>query len=125
MGFHHANATAAAVNHQIWFGTDGVKWRVTATCAWQQIPNAVVHGEITRYVTRGNPPVRAKAIQRTVFVEGLTVPVNAQIQVGGCKHTYTVIETHAHGTRAGLTCQRADVAEITRLDYRRQPGGQM
>jgi hypothetical protein len=121
---HSANAATAAINHQIWFGEDGVRWRATPTCAWQEIPNAVVHGEITRYVTRGNPAVRSKAIQRTVFVEGLQVPTLAQIQVGGCKHTYTVVETHAKGTRLGLTCQRENVAEITRPDYRNRPGGQ-
>jgi hypothetical protein len=125
VGYHQANATTAAVNHAIWFGSTGVRWRANANCSWEEIPNAVVHGEFVRWVTKGtNPQTKVKAIQRTVFVTGLTVPINSQIQIANCQHTYTVVESNQHSDRFGLTCQRADTAEITRPNYRHPMGGQ-
>ena len=123
MGYHQANAQTASENHAIWFGTNTVRWRLNANCPWHPIANAVVHGEFTRWVTKGNPATRVKAIQRTVFVQGVEIPLNAQIQTGDCAHTYTVVESNQRDQRFGLTCQRSDVAEITRPNYRRQTTG--
>jgi hypothetical protein len=122
MGFHQANAAVAAVNHTVWFGSQTVRYRTNANCAWVAIPTAVVHGEIERWIRKGNPQTTVKVIERVVFVEGLEIPLNSQLQTGDCTHTYTVTESKQKGTRYGLTCQRSSVQEITRPGYRRELG---
>lgn len=123
MGYHQTNAQTASENHAIWFGSDNVRYRPNANCAWVALPGAVVHGEIERWIRKGNPQTTAKVIERVVFVEGFEVPLNSQLQTGDCKHTYTVVESKQKGQRYGLTCQRSSVQEITRPGYRREMGG--
>jgi hypothetical protein len=124
VGYHQANAEVAAENHTIWFGSSNVRWRANANCAWDTLPNAVVHGELERWIRKGNPQATTKVIERVVFVEGIEIPLNSQLQTGDCKHTYTVVESKQKGQRFGLTCQRSSVQEITRPGYRRELGGQ-
>lgn len=123
MGYHQANAAVAATNHTIWFGSDTVRYRATANCDWVPITAAVVHGEMERWIRKGNPQTTVRVIERVLFVEGVVVPLNAQLQTGDCEHTYTVVESKQRGTRYGLTCQRSSVQEITRPGYRRELGG--
>ena len=125
---HAANATAAAVNHAVWFGessdsANAVKYRATTNCEWLPIDGAVVHGEETKWVRKGNPQVSQQVIQRNVY-SPVEVPLNSQIQIGGCDYQYTVVATLRRGGRFGLTCQRANTQEITRPNYRREMGGQ-
>jgi hypothetical protein len=124
VGYHQANAQTAAENHAICFGSNTVRYRANANCAWVNLPGAVVHGEFERWIRKGNPQTTAKVIERMVFVEGAEIALNSQLQTGDCTHTYTVTESKQKGTRYGLTCQRSSVQEITRPGYRRELGGQ-
>lgn len=128
MSRHATNAAVAAANHAIWFGestdsTNAVQYRTGPNCEWIAIDNAVVHGEETKWVRKGNPQVAQQVIQRWVY-SAVDVPLNSALQIGGCEHQYTVVATLRRGGRFGLTCQRANTHEITRPNYRREMGGQ-
>ena len=128
MSRHAANAAVAAQNHAVWFGepsngTNAVQYRTNPNCDWIAIDGAVVHGEETKWVRKGNPQVAQQVIQRWVY-SAVEVPLNSALQIGGCEYQYTVVATLRRGGRFGLTCQRSTTQEITRPNYRREIGGQ-
>lgn len=130
MSRYSVNAAAAVANHRFWFGDPaGVEYRAGPRCDWVTVPYAVAHGETIGWERSGsNPQLAKKIIKRIVYVERDVLPeglkLNAQLRIGGeCGPVYTVTDMVTRLERVALHIRRAELAELTRPNYRATMGG--
>jgi hypothetical protein len=118
---HAANAAVAAANHAQWFGDPtAAEYREGPNCAWTTLAYAVIHGETIGWVRKGTPQISSKVVRCNIHVPvGTAVRLHGHVRIGGdCGAQYTIVDILAKSARVQLTLQRADLAEVTRPNYR-------